>query len=1138
MKKGMLPPHLIAGITVGIIVVGLSSVKVYQSLTNSGLTQLECQTNLGSWCSFCENAGWSTSHSMDTELSKCSSKYFGISSDCNIEGFCRGLLPQMGQGGGVTTTTSPGASTTTSTIGGITTTLPGSSTTSTTTTLVEKCSIGECLKFSTTSCNKYCNDKGMECKNKCGTSNLGVIYTDDKCNFVLMYVECDQSVGVGGGAYIRCCCCPTTTTSTTTTIPCGDQVLSDCLKVSDFESKNCAEYCYSIDLACRDDCGSLGELYIFSDCSGTTRNRKCDQDFRAVSSGFNEFICGCADPECDNDVICTEVCGGGICKNNKCYCEPNCNNDELFCSEGTDEKCWCNEKICYQNERCNYWGDEGTGYCTSDRNDCVESADCNEVCEELDYPCMCGEMHCSKGQYCYIDEEGTGYCKSSKPTECEAESIPSEPILDSTLCGINYHSAWWHYDSQYTTDDIVHRDFQLFQKNGINLVTILIQWVYMEPSDGIYRQKYMNDIKRVIEIADQHDIDCIIDFHTINLMPNWLPPKSLSETSTNRFVTNQKTRDSFFEFEKYVIQNVDHYDNVHSYHIFNEPYLGSLQWQFSSSRQEVLQFLQDLYNNAKLYTNKPCSIRYGTDSITASSQFNDDPMVWSSCDYITANYYIDEAWGSHSETRLRNIVEKAHNLGKKIMIGEFGRNTDDDLEQQTYMKKYVELFNDIDIDYIGAWIWRADTKVNNEPDAPVGGGYNLAADLNGNPRPAFYELSGCGNEEEFKTLSMDIGLYSSSRVVDVYTSGIDYRDGETIGQYLDIYNSAGTWVNDAISGIHQTDAKIICYFNYAAMTPNGAGYVDDITGHPFYVGGEYAGNHDDWLLYSISGDPVVANNWDVNFIMNSGKDPWRAYTDYWTEQRMIDGYDGMFMDNGFTSRINLWHMNAVPVNPDTGEEFSTEEWVMGKVDHVNYIKSQHPDKIFIANGLWNGKLYYDDYDWYVYVLENMEIDGVFSEGVFSNIDGVMEEDSNWVKSINMIEEVQDIWLSKGPDKIAIWHSQVNNAVNGAKSTNQIYGLGLSPDQVAKYYFCSILMGVSDPEGNYLSANNYAINDPDLHALLDLDLGLPMGSYSEIDNTGVYKREYTSVIVYVNPSRYTKVADGINFEPFSGEIIIK
>ncbi|MBN2252188.1 MAG: hypothetical protein JW701_00720, partial [Kosmotogaceae bacterium] len=402
------------------------------------------------------------------------------------------------------------------------------------------------------------------------------------------------------------------------------------------------------------------------------------------------------------------------------------------------------------------------------------------------------------------------------------------------------------------------------------------------------------------------------------------------------------------------------------------------------------------------------------------------------------------------------------------------------------------------------------------------------------------------------TDSMRILRYAGSKVVEDYTPGINYRDGETIGQYLDIYGSGGTWVNDAIDGISKTNAKIICYFNYAAMTPNGAGYVDDLTGEQFYdrveyvendetkVRYDYGGRHDDWVLNDNEGDIVYENSWKSNIIMDCRKDPWRYYTRLWTEKRIGEGYDGMFIDNGFTSRINLWHMSGVPLKPENGQEFTTEEWVKSKVEHVNYLKSEFPDSLFISNGLWDGELYYreGDYDWWIYTLKNMDIEGVFAEGVFSNIEGVMVEDAKWVKSIEMIKEVQDIWLSRGEEKIAVWHSQVNNSVSGKDSTNKAYNLGLTLDQVAKYYFCSLLMGVSDPDSNYLSTNNYAINDPDFIALLNIDLGRPIGDYGEVGVSGVYKREYANVIVYVNPSRHTRSADGMTFKPFSGEILVK
>lgn len=344
-------------------------------------------------------------------------------------------------------------------------------------------------------------------------------------------------------------------------------------------------------------------------------------------------------------------------------------------------------------------------------------------------------------------DSGSATPVTDEGSQSGAENETSATIVvdsdDLNVYGVNYHSIWWHYnDAEGTTNEVLHRDFSLFKTQGVEIMTLLIQWSYMEPTRGNYRTSYIQDIQRVVTVASQYDIQCIIDFHTAGSfsMPGWTP-RRLTD-----IVTDYNTRQAYLTMQRYVIGELDG-PNVHSFHLFNEPYLTKSSDPGSTwlgvTRDQALDLLQELYDNAKTVTSKPCSIRYGCDSVMQSSQFADDPRVWSSSDYITVNYYM----AYHHEYYLNQIISKAHSMSKKVMIGEFGYrdavNNDDELQRQR-VAEHISLFGRVGVDNAMAWIWRADKTIEDGSYAPVGGGYNLAANLMGDPRPAFYEI-GRGN---------------------------------------------------------------------------------------------------------------------------------------------------------------------------------------------------------------------------------------------------------------------------------------------------------------------------------------------------------------------------------------------------------
>ncbi len=102
--------------------------------------------------------------------------------------------------------------------------------------------------------------------------------------------------------------------------------------------------------------------------------------------------------------------------------------------------------------------------------------------------------------------------------------------------GVVYLSAHNHYEPQYLSDEILDRDFGLFKRHGLEYVTLVAVWKYLEPQLGEYNEAAIDDLIRVCDFSSRYGLRVIIDFHTMMsnnswTMPVWLSPRKLRQSS-------------------------------------------------------------------------------------------------------------------------------------------------------------------------------------------------------------------------------------------------------------------------------------------------------------------------------------------------------------------------------------------------------------------------------------------------------------------------------------------------------------------------------------------------------------------------------------------------------------------------------
>ena len=314
---------------------------------------------------------------------------------------------------------------------------------------------------------------------------------------------------------------------------------------------------------------------------------------------------------------------------------------------------------------------------------------------------------------------------------------------ETTHFGVNYLSAYNHYEPRYLSDEILERDFGLFRNQGLEYVTLVAVWKYLEPQLGAYNDTAIDELIRVCDFASRYNLRVTIDFYTLMknnswTMPVWLSPRKFETIFTDKTGT---ARQAWLDFLGHCASRLNSSESIWSWHMMNEPARKS--WGCNVPIEDFLQLWADMKEIFRSYSNRPVSIRFTPQVFDDPNHFNRDPRIYDVCDYISLNWY--EVYCSRE--LFSDVVEdvSAHT---KVIVSEFGTNVTDDHAQADLYRQYVDLFHSLGIRDCIAWMWRADNSSTSNPEGPIedeqlrwiNGTYDLAKNWDGEPRTAFYLL--------------------------------------------------------------------------------------------------------------------------------------------------------------------------------------------------------------------------------------------------------------------------------------------------------------------------------------------------------------------------------------------------------------
>jgi len=263
------------------------------------------------------------------------------------------------------------------------------------------------------------------------------------------------------------------------------------------------------------------------------------------------------------------------------------------------------------------------------------------------------------------------------------------------------------------------------------------------------------------------------------------------------------------------------------------------------------------------------------------------------------------------------------------------------------------------------------------------------------------------------------------------------------------------------------------------------------------------------------GNVVKARDWE-NWLIVPDNPKWIEHVQGMVKELMKDDrYDGLFTDSMGTAPVESSYLLAEPINPNTGEKYTAEEWITAERKMVAAIQEILPEeKLLTMNGLGSGDRYW------------REPYGASPRALLDPYDGAMSETiwrhprtpltawpsvEKWMSEIRMIQDVEKRGI------MGFWWTKCWS--DGNTSNNEPDAETLVP-QWRRLALGSYLLAAGP--NSYFNFDTVKNDEPESNAAeyfveYDAPLGIATGEMTQVGETGVYYRQFENGLVVVNPN---------------------
>ncbi len=336
------------------------------------------------------------------------------------------------------------------------------------------------------------------------------------------------------------------------------------------------------------------------------------------------------------------------------------------------------------------------------------------------------------------------------------------PVTYQPEKGINYLSEWHWYNAEYTTDEILRRDFSRFQNDGIKYVSLPLWWYRLEGNtqgdytgSKWYGDAVLENVKRVIAIAYEYNIETMISMHTLwGTDSKWCTPDYVIDpvTGTNQglaIVRSQEMQDAFIDMFTHTVDYLKGTPGIWCWSL-NEPWYSpnNLPAPFDQidQKENFINLFQRMKDIAKQLDGRPFTVRFPTvhqepEYVTDIfvDNWNWDERIFTILDFVTFTTYLPEnsALIDNWKTIIQGNVSGCIDRGAKVWISEFGNRGGDSTQGMELFKEILSYLKTLPVEGLFVWMWRSDTI--DEKFEPQAIKFNICADaVTGDGGPRYY----------------------------------------------------------------------------------------------------------------------------------------------------------------------------------------------------------------------------------------------------------------------------------------------------------------------------------------------------------------------------------------------------------------
>jgi len=256
-----------------------------------------------------------------------------------------------------------------------------------------------------------------------------------------------------------------------------------------------------------------------------------------------------------------------------------------------------------------------------------------------------------------------------------------------------------------------------------------------------------------------------------------------------------------------------------------------------------------------------------------------------------------------------------------------------------------------------------------------------------------------------------------------------------------------------------------------------------------------------WYAKDANGQPVTSKS-EGNWLMDVTNQAWVQDRDQTCTGYLADsGYDGCYVDMLGASSVAPGYVSSPPVNPATGQAWTSQDWLAATSRLGAAVKSANSSRMVVGNGLQNGRQYFSSPDATSVLLNGL--DGGNAQGWIRGANEAITSFpsvANWKQDVDMLADA-------------------GNRGRSVMTMTKVWGVNATQDQidaVHRFAVASFLLGTNGNQYFDFDANQTdGAVVPD-HAYDHVNVGQPTGPYALTSN--VYARYFTNGIAVVNPSK--------------------